>query len=250
MSRAKAFQMAQTAVNFGFRTCAARGNTATQVVSGLRFLSSRSLVGNNLPHHNKTAAPFFRSFAASATTDKEFANILRDELSHEKSDFVPSQELMSPPGGYVLDEKPGDGKVTLSKNHGSEEIVVSFEVNNQPDPDESTANEEGDVPVIRHFIVSVIKGENMITFECSSDGEGTNVEHMTFEPKEGFGTESTMYTGPVFYELDERVLDECNKYLAERYIFDLGPYIHKFIDEKEQKLYMEWLDNCAKFLEA
>lgn len=56
---------------------------------------------------------------------------------------------------------------------------------------------QGDALVVKHFIVSIVKGDRMLTFECSTDGNGTHVEHMTLEPKDGYDEESTMYAGPV-----------------------------------------------------
>jgi hypothetical protein len=54
----------------------------------------------------------------------------------------------------------------------------------------------------------------------------------------------------VFSELDQEVQDAAAKYLSERHVYDLGPYIFQYIDEKEQKLYMEWLQGTIKFLET
>lgn len=194
--------------------------------------------------------PGRRSFAATAI-EKDLATALKNELVYEEENFEPNLDLKSVPGGYTIVDKPGDGLLTLSKTFEGETIEVTCEVNDQPDP-EPTVNENGeeDALYVKTFLVSITKGEKMVTFEMSTDGEGANIEHMTLEPKGGFDMDSTMYTGPVFSELDQEVQDAAAKYLSERHVYDLGPYIFQYIDEKEQKLYMEWLQGTVKFLET
>ena len=49
--------------------------------------------------------------------------------------------------------------------------------------------------------------------------------------------------------MDEKLLDEFPKYLAERGVnADLGAYILALVNDKEQREYKSWLKNVKKFL--
>eukprot|EP00192_Tetraselmis_astigmatica_P018137 CAMPEP_0117674916 /NCGR_PEP_ID=MMETSP0804-20121206/15315_1 /TAXON_ID=1074897 /ORGANISM="Tetraselmis astigmatica, Strain CCMP880" /LENGTH=247 /DNA_ID=CAMNT_0005483861 /DNA_START=56 /DNA_END=799 /DNA_ORIENTATION=+ len=193
-----------------------------------------------------------RSFAASAASD-DLAAVLKSELSQEREDFEEAEDLKTVPGGYAITkDAAGDGEVILSKKQGNEEIFISFEVNNQPDPEPLEDPDEPEVDMLAEkvFLVSVEKGDQTLTFECRTNGDGVMVDHMAIEPKDGYEEDSTMYTGPVYEELDERVHAKVEQYLSERYVYDLAPFIFQYIDEKEQNLYMEWLERTSKFLES
>ncbi|KAH5429005.1 hypothetical protein HBI47_113200 [Parastagonospora nodorum] len=60
----------------------------------------------------------------------------------------------------------------------------------------------------------------------------------------------TLYTGPPFNNLDEDLQILLEKYLEERGINTrLALFIPDYIDHKEQKEYIRWLNNVRKFVE-
>ena len=57
------------------------------------------------------------------------------------------------------------------------------------------------------------------------------------------------YGGPVFQDLDEELQNQFHDFLAERGInSDLAGFIRPYIEFKEQKEYMGWLDSAASFI--
>ena len=53
----------------------------------------------------------------------------------------------------------------------------------------------------------------------------------------------------VFAELDEKVQDQFNNYLAERGVTnELGTYLLVMTEDKEQREYMRWLNNVTAFV--
>lgn len=60
----------------------------------------------------------------------------------------------------------------------------------------------------------------------------------------------TLYTGPPFNNLDEDLQNLLERYLEERGINTrMALFIPDYIDHKEQKEYIQWLENVKKFVE-
>ena len=53
----------------------------------------------------------------------------------------------------------------------------------------------------------------------------------------------------VFPELDEKVQERAFEYLESLGIGECCEYVASKIEDKEQQLYMEWLEGSVKFLE-
>lgn len=192
-----------------------------------------------------------RGFAASAAGS--LAEILKAESTYEKENYQRPPEIASgPPAPFKLTESPGDTLLTLSRSFNAETVNVDLHVNNQPSPPyEGEGGEEGgedDKLSSVVFNVSVAKGEKSLVFECESDGNSVTISHVSFEPKDGFDSES-MYTGPVFDELDEELQARFQSYLAERGVTgELGEYLRFLIYDKEQREYQAWLDETHDFV--
>ena len=65
------------------------------------------------------------------------------------------------------------------------------------------------------------QGDETLLLECESDGTYVVITHVSLEPKAGFDSES-MFTGPVFEELDENLQREFQAYLVERGVTEVG----------------------------
>lgn len=112
------------------------------------------------------------------------------------------------------------------------------------DEDEDEAVEGNEI----NFNVTVTKGDQSLVFECASDGSYLDIRHISLEPSSGLESE-TMYTGPVFDELDEGLQEDFQTYLEERGITeDIGQYLKHLLYDKEQTEYMAWLDKVRKFV--
>eukprot|EP00873_Tetraselmis_striata_P006298 jgi/Tetstr1/426562/TSEL_001638.t1 len=247
------------------QVAAMRGSLARAPVPCARGLTS--LIARPAPHYlaapsplrRSPAAPLRRSFAASAEASSNLKKILQEELKEEKDNAPAEPEALKkvPAGFKVEKDVPGDGQIVLVKTVDGAEVAITFEVNDQPDPedvipmeDEEGGEEEEGSAVDNFFVVSVTKGDKMMTFECETDGNEMLIKHMTLEPKDGVDSDSSAYTGPVFWELDDRVQERAFEYLESLGITDCCEYVSAKIDAKEQELYVEWLDGSVKFLSS
>lgn len=181
------------------------------------------------------------------------SEILKTEAEYEKENYEePEEVVQGPPSPWKLSEKPKDTHMTLSRSHNGEQIQVDIMVNDQPDdPAEAFENDDGEVDVQADvgvvFSVSVIKGEDSLVFECQTDGQYIDIQHVSLE-KTGEDLDESVYTGPVYSELDENLQKQFEQYLSDRGInLDLGAYLLAKVHDKEQKEYCQWLEDVRKF---
>ncbi|KAK3282277.1 hypothetical protein CYMTET_9977 [Cymbomonas tetramitiformis] len=195
-----------------------------------------------------------RTFASSAVNpaDQELAGVLASEISNEKETFEPSQ--LKPPAPFKLVEKENDCFMELTRSFGKDETVtIRFLANDQEPhemtPDEEEEMEEQDLSAI-YFTVEVNKPDSKktLTFECVTNGEGIELRAVSLGANEDAGTEDE-YTGPDFHELDEKLQENFDKYLEARGVNpELTAFIVEIASDKEQRLYMNWLDSMNKFI--
>ncbi|KAL3146728.1 hypothetical protein ABBQ38_014715 [Trebouxia sp. C0009 RCD-2024] len=230
----------------------------THCTPSCSLLRHAAAAGANRPawRSDTTSLISLRNFNTSMFARSALTDILQEEIVHEKETYQPPEEVISgPPEGWQLTETPGDTHMTLKKTHGSEKIQIDLMVNDQPvDPGEvyqemaEGDNEEVDVDVGVHFNASVTKGEQSLVFECKSDGTYLDIQHLSLELTDESPEEST-YTGPVYANLDEKLLQEFPAYLEERGIdADMGNYLLALVNDKEEREYKSWLEHVQKFL--
>lgn len=197
-----------------------------------------------------------RTFASSSDTLLEE---LQKESAQERGSYTQTSDAGSPPEPWSLTEVEGDTLMTLSRSFGNNEtvcvdIMVNDQLEKEEEPiyfeDEETGEIEVDVSV--DFVVSVLKenSDYELVFECSSDGSFIEIIRVSLEPEdEDEADDEALYTGPIFDELDDTVQDAMYAYLEERGITaDLGEYLIKLSTDKEQRMYMDWLDDMSRFL--
>ncbi|KAL0043316.1 hypothetical protein WJX79_001306 [Trebouxia sp. C0005] len=197
-----------------------------------------------------------RHFNSSAVVRSALTDILQEEIKYEEDNYQPPEEVSAgPPENWQLTETPGDTHMTLTKKNGSETIHIDLMVNDQPvDPGEvfqdaaGEGDDQVDVDVGVVFNASVTKGEQTLVFECKSDGTYLDINHISLE-KTDEEPEESQYTGPVYAELDERLLQEFPAFLEERGVdADMGAYLLGLVNDKEQREYRSWLSNVQNFL--
>jgi hypothetical protein len=185
----------------------------------------------------------------------QLSSILAKEIKHEKTVAEKSDVVAAgPPAPFVLHSKLGDTAVSLTRDFKGEKISVDCSVNMQDslggialgddDEDESEMDEAADV----QFNVTVTKADKALVFECVSDGTYLDIRHVSLEPAEGIDSD-TVFTGPVFSELDSELQDSFREYVAERGINeDLGEYLRHLMFDKEQEEYVHWLEGVKTFV--
>jgi hypothetical protein len=63
------------------------------------------------------------------------------------------------------------------------------------------------------FIHSSLQGDKALVFECVSDGTYFDIRHVSLEPAGGIDSD-TVFTGPVFSELDSELQESFRAYIA------------------------------------
>lgn len=196
-------------------------------------------------------ASFAARGVASSASARDLAKVLAEELAVEEEGYAKPPEVASgPPAPFTLSEVPGDTLLSLTRTFQGEEISVDLHVNNQPAQDygDENTNDDGEALSTVAFNTTVTKGGDALVFECESDGTYVSITHISHEPKQGNDSES-IYTGPVFDELDETLQTEMRQYLQTRGITEeLGEYLRHLIYDKEQREYMGWLKKVHAFV--
>ncbi|KAG1437931.1 hypothetical protein G6F56_012862 [Rhizopus delemar] len=127
---------------------------------------------------------------------------------------------------------------------------------------ESEANEEEE-PVsfpVRASVTIEKDGQGAVTIDTvAQDGEIAIESVMYYKDNKLANDQSAesdwqrrgLYIGPQFAELDESLQQLYERYLEERGIDSaLANFLPDYVEYKEQKEYVEWLDNMKKFVSA
>ena len=196
-----------------------------------------------------------RTFASSPN---DLKTLLIKESEHEKSTYVPEEEVQrGPPEPFTLTEAKGDTLMTLTRAYGNGETVMVDVMTNDQGDDEPVIFEdedgEVDVDVSVDFVVSIVKSnaDHELVFECCSDGSYIEIKKVSLDPvDDDEDLDEALYTGPeTFDELDEAVQDAMYEYLEARGITaEMGEYLLHLTNDKEQREYMDWLERMARFL--
>jgi complement component 1 Q subcomponent-binding protein len=142
--------------------------------------------------------------------------------------------------GATTQGRTQDGNVRVA-NEGSEELDEEFEEGtDQGFPARASINIER-------------PGKGALAIEATAQDGDFVIEDMFYFPKADLADPKTaekdwerraLYTGPPFNNLDEDLQILLEKYLEERGINTrLALFIPDYIDHKEQKEYVRWLDS-------
>lgn len=231
--------------------------TTARLLPAPAFVGQRhaaGLVSRTAWQRQPTTLLSLRHFTPSAATKTSLTDLLQSEIDHETETYQPPEELAGgPPSPWQLTETPDDTHMTLSKSYNNEELRVDITVNEQPGEDESqfedpSEQEDPEVDVGIVFNATVIKGDQALVFECKSDGEYLEILHVSLENADE-EEEDSVYTGPVYSELDEKLLMEFPAFLEKRGITpEFAGYLLALVSDKEQREYTKWLGNVKTFL--
>ncbi|KAK9904699.1 hypothetical protein WJX75_000775 [Coccomyxa subellipsoidea] len=191
----------------------------------------------------------------------------RTLLSHQTDNYT-KPELPDLPEGWSLSEKEGNSKVSLTREVGEEAIQVDFvareygnlsfdedEEANEDDEDAEDDDDYSDNSMTLEVAVMKENAEKALIFEVETDGEylrilDVSLESVREDEEPDDEDEETVYGGPVFTELDDKLQTAFVDYLEERGVnAELGRYILDFAEDKEQREYMKWLAGVKKFVE-
>ncbi|KAI9316884.1 mitochondrial glycoprotein [Dichotomocladium elegans] len=243
---------------------------------------SRPLVVRNVLKTTAKAPRFMPSivrsmsarFMSSGTVDSDLVHKLAEELQFEKTNEEDSQpefikEFLSA-NSFQLEDKPGQDEVALTRTFGNEKIRILFsiaDINNAGPGDdllmEGEEVEEEDVPAsfpVRASVTIEKEGKGAVTVDTvAQDGEMA-VESVMYYKDVKLASEQSaeadwqrrgLYIGPQFAELDENLQVLFARYLEERGVNSaLATFLPDYVEYKEQKEYINWLDNMKSFVSA
>lgn len=192
---------------------------------------------------------------ASAATKVEKA--LAGEIGHETENYEISKEIKGflKDSDFKLEETEGDVNMTLVREVDDKVVRIEWQLTSPFDPQMMPEGEGGEAESTDFSVTIESKSSGAgVAFYCSTQvGEDHrfvigNVKTFTnAEAKESISA----YNGPDFEDLDDKLQEALDEYLAE---WGMSDEVCNFIDamalDKEQREYMAWLKTMKQIVET
>ncbi|KAI9473667.1 MAG: mitochondrial glycoprotein [Benjaminiella poitrasii] len=222
-----------------------------------------------------------RSFSAAiprmtnCAADADLVHKLDEEIEYEKSteeanqpEFVKEFLDANP---FKIEDKPGVDEVILSRTFGNEKIRVLFsisDINNAASDEFSAVDDMGAaededseeaVPFLVRASITIEKeNQGAVTIDTVAENGKIAIESIMHYKDAKLANEQSaeadwqrrgLYIGPQFAELDEGLQSNFERYLEERGINTaLANFLPDYVEYKEQKEYIQWLQNMKNFI--
>jgi len=157
-------------------------------------------------------------------------------------------------GMYDEDAALGDEDISSSEQQSSRDTAAEGE-----EDDVSDASEEASVPCRLNVVVEK-PGKGALAIEAIAQDGAIVVENLFYYKDAKLAHSSSadasheaqgVYPGPPFGSLDEDLQILMERYLEERGITQaLAVFVPDYMDVKEQKEYLAWLNNVKDFIDA
>ncbi|KAJ7785300.1 mitochondrial glycoprotein [Mycena maculata] len=215
-----------------------------------------------------------RSLEDKTSLNVTLARKLNDELEYEVrtaketgSDGTPDfLKAFRKEGVWELHDTPGNDEIFLTRKFGDESIRVMFSIADLQNPyeDEEHPDEDPNKEPPPEFRVALSITKSGDPGALNADlycTEGTfQPAIMSFYKSAKIGQElsiesdfarRTLYAGPPFEMLDLALQENFGQFLQERGIVgQLAVFVEEYAKWKEQREYIQWLQDVAKFIEA
>merc|ERR1712217_589380 len=193
----------------------------------------------------------------SAAATSKVAKIIQAELKHEDTNYEQAKEiklfLKNTP--FKLVEGEGDVNMALERDAGDNVVRIEWQLSSPFDPEafgEGGEDHEAHEATDMSVTCESKKTGAGITFYCSTQtGEdhryviGNVKVYSTIDERDSISA----YNGPEFEDLDEKLQEAFDEYLAE---LGMSSEICDFVDamalDKEQREYVRWLKTTDAFL--
>ena len=241
----------------------------------LRFLPAISCMPSTIRFFSPSGNPPKKQTAVQKPTiSSELSQALRNELKFEKERYVEFTEGNDfiKQSGFTLIESPENAEIKLVKNVGDKNVEIRYQASEliddaeegeRPEEEKMDAKngeeeKEGDAKSRSEFTVTV-KGKDGkgLLFACASENAEMNIFSISYSNnvdglfKDDYDKTKTPYLGPTFDNLDEKVQRSFYEYLESLGINEkLLAYIECTSVDKEQKMYINWLQDISKFVEG
>mmetsp|Transcript_6620 Transcript_6620/g.16224 ORF Transcript_6620/g.16224 Transcript_6620/m.16224 type:complete len:229 (+) Transcript_6620:80-766(+) len=185
------------------------------------------------------------------------AKVLDSEIKHEDEQYEQQKEIQNfiKNSGFEFSETPGDVNMTLTKKVGSKTVKIEWQLSSPFDPEQM--DEEvggGGNPEATDMVISVENDAGAgLSFYCSTQ-TGEDHRYVIGQVKAYASSaerdSTTSYNGPEFEDLDDKLQEALDEYLAE---IGMSNDICDFVDavalDKEQREYVRWLKTTKAFVE-
>lgn len=192
----------------------------------------------------------FLHFSTKPSSDKNLIRILESEIDCAEK---PTEEEIPDGFPFKIQDNPGERTVLLTREYQDEVIKVEVDM---PNPDlgededegsnEDEANERTSIPLV----VNISKGNGMhLEFGVTAFPDEITIDSLSIK-QPGDSEDQLAYEGPDFNDLDENLRKAFHKYLEIRGIKpSLTNFLHEYMINKDNREYLQWLNNLKKFVE-
>ncbi|CAD8089753.1 unnamed protein product [Paramecium primaurelia] len=223
-------------------------------------------------------APFCTQLEKVNKTGQKLVKIVEKELKYEKTNYVEDDSVTEfiEESGFQLIDDENNHEVTLEKKVGDVKVIVQFQSrqpnseeeepeepeeqqkkNKQNQQEEEEEEQQETQSDFADFTVYLQKSNGQILcYECTTTQGEVNVNLVSLIkdleahkkiPRYERGLQD--YSGPDFITLDEKLQLALVDYLKGYGINDdLGAFIEHYSLDKEQRLYIQWLNSLTTFL--
>mmetsp|Transcript_68890 Transcript_68890/g.128605 ORF Transcript_68890/g.128605 Transcript_68890/m.128605 type:complete len:226 (+) Transcript_68890:88-765(+) len=218
------------------RVCLHAGLRRTLAVSSLRPAALRTGVAN------------------FSSAGQNVSKVLENEIKHEDEQYEQQKEIQNfiKNSGFDFSETPGDVNMTLTKKVGNKTVKIEWQLSSPFDPEQM--DEEGGGPEATDMVISVESEAGAgLSFYCSTQ-TGEDHRYVIGQVKAYASSaerdSATSYNGPEFEDLDDKLQEALDEYLAE---LGMSNEVCDFVDavalDKEQREYVRWLKTTKTFVE-
>jgi len=217
--------------------------------------------------------------SGAGTNDLALVQKLQTELQYEKEsgakevDVPESVKAFRDQGIWQLEDIPGNDEVTLTRTFGNEHLRLMFAVTDvQPEEqdeedfenpeNESERSEEDPIrisPIRASLAVTKTSAPGTLNIDMVVQEGQFVVDNISYYKDAKVGTELTadadwkrrgLYMGPQFDTLDVAVQEEFDAWLRERGVNEsVALFIPDYAEFKEQREYVDWVENVKNFIE-
>jgi len=199
---------------------------------------------------------------------KKVAKALNKEVDYERDNYAVDETAQSfiDENGYTLIED-NSINIALKKESSGFQVEISFQARypEETNPEEEGFEEDQDEEAAQDpmgnyvdFQVYITSPEGRTTvWECLSIDSDLNIQSAfsvedlnTYKTMSRFQRNEELYTGPYFNTLDERLQSAMMDYLKSFGINEeLCIFVEHYSQDKDQRLYMDWLENVKNFVD-
>lgn len=237
-------------------------------------ITSSLLLSSSSPLYVQNNGKYYNQYPRYCSSSNNLVEVLSNELMAEKAnddtidvELVDITEQIQKT--FKINDQPGLGIVTLERKFKGETIEIVFDCQDEVDEDEDALmdsmegimnedeekkdgsddsnEEELESFVGINFNVVISKGKEKMLINCIAS-KNLKIENAQFIPSGKEIDDDNLYSGPLFYQLDESLQEAFKSYLSDRKIDeDLCYFILAYSRSKEQKEYVNWLEHMLDF---